>query len=172
VSLDKYGSGMCDLDLLHLHEDTATVLGVKEHNRLSMGPNLGLSVTNHANFLLDALLDGSVDVWDLEADVMHASGGLLGKERSDGALITQGVEQLQLGVGKLTEDGGDTVLGEVLGCANLGLEELLVHLGGVEDGGGLGHSDGNVVKTAKGENCTRGGVGGECPGDAATEHFL
>ena len=150
-----------NLDLLHLDEDATAVLGVEEHHGLSMGANLGLTVTNHADLLLDALLDGGLDIWHLQADVMHATGGLLLEEGSNGALIAKGVQELQLGVGKLDEDGGDAVLGEVLGGADLSLEKGLVHLGSVKDGGGLGDGDGDMVEATEAEDGSRGGVGGE-----------
>jgi len=99
--------------LLELHQHAVHRLGMQEHDRLAMSADLGLLVEHHDAPGLQ-LLDGLVDVLDLEAHVVDAARRLGLEEVLDGALLAEWPQELELGVAEVHEYSRDAVLGEVL----------------------------------------------------------
>lgn len=100
-------------DLLELNQDTSAVLGVQEDNRVAVGTDLGLGVDGSDTAGLN-LGQSVFNVVDLQADVVHTSTGVLDQEVSDGALLSEGLQQFNVGVTEEDENGGNSVVGQLL----------------------------------------------------------
>lgn len=100
-------------NLLELNQDTSAVLGVQEDNRVAVGTDLGLGVDGRDAAGLN-LGQSVLNVVDLQADVVHASTRVLDQEVSDGALLSKGLKQLNVGIAEEDEDGGNSVIGQLL----------------------------------------------------------
>lgn len=78
---------------LQLDQHATAVLGVKEDHWVAVGADLGL--TNAPNLRCLGVFHRLGEVVSLEAEMVHASAGVLLEEASDGALVPQGVQQLE-----------------------------------------------------------------------------
>lgn len=136
------------LNLLHFNENASAVLRVEEDNRLAVGTNLWL-VADCPDLRLFALADSLLDVLDLDADVVETTRGVFVEERLNRALLTEGVEELELRVGQFHENSGNAVLGEILRGGDFGVEESLVHGGCLVDILGFGDRDGDMVEASE-----------------------
>ena len=139
---------------------------MEEDDGLAVGANLRL-IANGADVGRLALRDALLDALHFDANVVEAAVRVLVQEGLNGALLAEGVEELELRVGELHKNGGDAVLGEVLRGGHLRGEEGLVHVGGLVDALGLGDGDGDVVEAAEAEGV--GGGGGRAA-DNGAEH--
>lgn len=80
-----------------------------EDDRLAVGADLGL-VREQSDVLLLQVFAGGLDVVHLEAQMMHATLLVLLEKVVDRTLLGHWIEQLQLGVVDIDEDGVDAVL--------------------------------------------------------------
>ena len=102
------------LSLFKFHQNSGTVFGMQKHDGFSVSSDPSF-LRQASDLLLLEALDGRLDVVDLDADVMDAAGGVLGQESGDGRLFTKRMQELDLGVGQVDKDHGDSVLGQILG---------------------------------------------------------
>ena len=100
-------------DLLQLDKDSSAVLRVKEDYRVSMCTNLRLRVNRGHTIRLD-LGQCIFDVVDFQADVMHASTRVLHQKVRNRALFAQRLKQFQIGTTKKDENGGYSMVGQLL----------------------------------------------------------
>src|SRR5687768_3537278 len=84
-------------------------------------------------------------VGHLEADVMHAAIGVLGKELRDGGVLTELRHQLDLTILERHEHNGDTVLGQLARMMHVGAEQVAIARRGGRE---IWHDDGDVIEPA------------------------
>ena len=95
--------------LLQLDLRAAEILRVQEQHRLAVGTDAWLTVAKYPCAAGRQSIPGRTDILYLVAYVVHATGGMALEERGDGRLFAQRVQQLDLGIRELHEDGGDAV---------------------------------------------------------------
>ena len=128
-----------------LGEDSAHVLGVDEEDGGAVGADARF--TEDARALGFELGLGGVDVGDLEADVVLAALRVLVEKPRDRGAVAQGLDQLDLAVGRVDEADADALRGKVKGGAvPLGAEHLAVELEAVLD---RGRRDADVVQSSQ-----------------------
>lgn len=106
-------------DLFEFYEDTSAVLGVQKDDRVSMSADLGFRVDGGDTRGLD-LRQSVFNVVDLQADVVHASTGILGQKVGDGALFAQRFEQFDVGAAQKDKNGLHTMIRQFLSTMHNG----------------------------------------------------
>lgn len=82
----------------------------------------------------------------LDTNVMHSSWLVFQQEARDGALLSERMEQLQLGVAELHEHSVDTMIGQGHLLTHRGPQHVPIQRRGLLH---VGDSDGDVVKPAQ-----------------------
>src|SRR5919206_2938476 len=140
MALDRLISGLLELD-----QRAAEVLRVQEEHRLAVRADLRLAVAQDPRALPGQLLARRADVLDLVADVVDAALRIALEEARNGRIGAERLQELDLGVGKLDEDGRHAMLGLRRGVRDLGAEETAIDLRrGLE----IRHRDRDVIETA------------------------
>src|SRR5690606_25672932 len=116
---------------------------VKEDNGLAMRADLRLAGARDGDTFTVHLLAGGVDIFHLDADVMNATLRILGEEAGDGRVFAEWLQQFDLGVAEIDEDGGHAVVRLRHGFRDLRIEFLAVGLRGRLD---VRNGDGNVIE--------------------------
>ncbi len=91
-----------------------------------MCADLRLSCPQNTRSLGLELIARGKNIINLVTNVMDAARRVLVEETLDRRTFSEGVEQLDLGVGQLDEDDGYTVVGLVLWGADIGPEHVAV----------------------------------------------
>src|SRR3990167_10096921 len=107
MAIPATGSMGCDASgLFQLDERAVQIFRVEEDDGLAMRADLRLAGTCDGDALDGHLLAGGADVLDLDADVVDAALRVLRKEAGDGRVLAQGLQQFDLGVAEIDENGG------------------------------------------------------------------
>jgi len=133
---------MCDLFQFNKH--TSTVFRVQEYNRIPMRPDFGFGVKGFDTFLFEGL-KSSVNVVDLNTDMVHATAGVFLQEASDGTLVSQRQKELDLGVRELDKNDSDSMFREILGLAHGRTEHITIQLCRALE---FRHSNSNMIEPA------------------------
>jgi len=117
--------------LFELHEDSIAVFWVDEDHGLAVSADF--DVAQQTDALCLEVGNSSFNVVDFEAQMMDSTRRILVDECLDRRLITELIQQFQLGVSDVDEDGVDSVIG--LGMLLRGSQ---IELGGEETGSRFG----------------------------------
>eukprot|EP00439_Symbiodinium_sp_Y106_P089250 s1_g1786.t1 len=115
------------LSLFQFDQGAEKVFWVQEDDRLAMGADARLARSGDGDTMVGHLFTSCVNVFNLDADVVNATLGILGQEASDGRIVAQRLQQLQFGVAQINKDRRYPVIGLRHLPRNFGTEFNLVH---------------------------------------------
>src|SRR5262245_3645967 len=133
------------LRLLEFNQRPAKILGVQEQHRLAVRADLGFALPQHARALRDEPVARGDDVRDLVAEMMNSAIGVPLQKPGDRRALAERAEQLDLGVGKLDENGGHAVFGLIHRLGHSRAKRVAIDLRCRRE---VGHGDGDVVQAA------------------------
>src|SRR4051812_4906587 len=129
--------------LLQLYQRAQKVLGMEEKDRLVMGANPRLSVTQNTGAFSLQLIAGSENIRHFVADMMDATRRIARQELADRAAVAERIKQLDLGIGQFHEYDGDTMRRLIERSRYLGAERVAVKCRRLFK---IGHDDCHVIE--------------------------
>src|SRR5205823_2685962 len=111
-----------------------------------MGTRFGMALAKHACTVSLEALAGGGKIGDFVTDMMDAAGGILVEEVGDRRTQAQGLEQLDLGIGKIDEHHRHAVLRLRLGCGYARSQCLAIDTCGSFE---VRNGDGDMIETTE-----------------------